>query len=202
METPPGSPAGAGGRRAALRIPLAAVVVAALLVAAVFGGYAIGRARQGAQRPPGTVSASFVTLRLAPGWKVVSRSPDMLDLANDSGDSISVQRGSSRQDRVAGDADVFRNQLLQVSERAPLARVGSCLPVTPVTVGGRRGEEAGLLYRQRQPVVQDDCELIWADVRGATYDAWYSLGGTAGLSKRLQAMEEMQRTAVWTGGGG
>lgn len=185
--------------RRGLWIPLAAVIAVVLVAAAVFGGYALGRARATAQQPAShTASAAFVHFRLARGWNVLDASPTGILLQSGSDVFGSVRLGRSGQDHVTSDADVFRNELYATSQAAPRRSVGSCLRLTRVTIGGKAGEEVGFLFRSTGSPGDESCTLVWADVQGSKYYLWSSQGPVAGLSQRVSATQAMQRTAVWT----
>lgn len=182
-----------------LWILLAAGVTVVLVGAAVFGGYMLGRARATAAQPQAqTVSAPFVHFQLAPGWNVIGQTSRGVLLQHGADAFASVRLGDSQEDHVSSDADVFRNELYAVTQQSSTARVGSCLPVTRVTIGGKPGEEVGFAFRQAWPQAQENCDLVWAHVSGSRYYLWTCTGSVGGLSQRVSSLRAMERTAVWS----
>jgi hypothetical protein len=173
-----------------------------LVAAAGFGGYALGRRHEAAQRPAAnTVSAAFVHFQLAGGWKVVAQTSTEVSLRSDPDGYITVQAGNSRQEGVTTDAGLLEQALYGVTQDHLKGSVGSCLPVTPVDIGGKQGEEVGFLFREiglDGTTVFENCELAWADVQGSRFYFWDAFQPVSRLPQLVSATRAMERSVVWT----
>lgn len=178
------------------------MVTVVLVAATTAGGYALGHFRAASQQPPPhTVSASFVHFQLASGWRVAAKTSIEVNLRSDPNGYMSVQAGSAQQEGVASDADLLEHALYAVTQNHLRGSVGSCLPVTHITVGGKAGEEVGFLFHEvgfDGTTVYENCEFVWVDVQGSKFYYWSSFEPTGRLPQLLKAMRAMQRTAVWT----
>lgn len=202
LPAPGPAPARSRGLRRALWIPVAIVVAVALVAAATFGGYELGRARAASQQPPPhTVSAPFVHFQLASGWRLASQSSGQVNLRSGLNGAMSVQFGNARQAGLTSDADLLERALYSVTQNNLRGSVGSCLPLTHVDVGGKAGEEVGFLFHElafNGTTVYENCQFVWVDVQGSKFYYWSSFDPVGQLPQLEKAMRAMQRTAVWT----